>query len=132
MKQPDKMTAYYYRAAQKVNDLYLDNQMRKLLHHATESGDTAFALYVDNGYNGLSFDRPAVALLQQHMKGGFIQTVVAAGLSRISRNTADILSFAGFADECGVSIETLDGDHKTLDMSKKLYAALAAKGGERR
>ena len=33
-QQPDKMTAYYYRAAHINADLYLDNQMYRLLHHA--------------------------------------------------------------------------------------------------
>ena len=30
-KQPDKITAYYYRAANKQTDLNLDNQMHRLL-----------------------------------------------------------------------------------------------------
>ena len=33
-QQPDKMTAYYYCAAHINTDLYLDNQMYRLLHHA--------------------------------------------------------------------------------------------------
>ena len=33
-QQPDKMTAYYYRAAHINADLYLDNQMYRLLHPA--------------------------------------------------------------------------------------------------
>ncbi|MCB6365899.1 hypothetical protein LI291_06895 [Intestinibacillus massiliensis] len=46
MKQPDKMTAYYYRAAQTHNDLHLDNQMHRLLYHARENGRTALAAKV--------------------------------------------------------------------------------------
>ena len=37
-QQPDKMTAYYYRAAHINADLYLDNQMYRLLHHAMING----------------------------------------------------------------------------------------------
>ena len=37
-QQPDKMTAYYYRAAHINTDLYLDNQMYRLLHHAMTNG----------------------------------------------------------------------------------------------
>lgn len=36
-KQPDKITAYYYRAANKQTDLNLDNQMHRLLSHAQET-----------------------------------------------------------------------------------------------
>ena len=42
-QQPDKMTAYYYRAATINTDLYLDNQMYRLLYHAAQSGITALA-----------------------------------------------------------------------------------------
>ena len=54
MKQSDKLTAYYFRAAQQIDTLYLDNQMQKLLYHASQNGITTFALYVDNGYSGLN------------------------------------------------------------------------------
>ena len=99
MKQPDKLTAYYFRAALQTDTLYLDNQMQRLLYHASQNGIAAFALYADNGYNGLNFDRPAFSLMQQDL---------------------------------GVSIEAINGDHAALDCSRQLYAALAAKGGERR
>ena len=60
MKQPDKLTAYYFRAALQTDTLYLDNQMQRLLYHASQNGIAAFALYADNGYNGLNFDRPRI------------------------------------------------------------------------
>ena len=108
MKQPDKLTAYYFRAALQTDTLYLDNQMQKLLYHASQNGIATFALYVDNGYNGLNFDRPAFSLMQQDMKNGRLEKIIL-----------------------GVSIEAINGDHAALDCSRQLYAALAAKGGER-
>ena len=39
MKQPGKMTAYYYRVANKQTALYLDNQMHRLCHAAVKGGD---------------------------------------------------------------------------------------------
>ena len=72
MKQPDKLTAYYFRAALQTDTLYLDNQMQKLLYHASQNGIATFALYVDNGYNGLNFDRPAFSLMQQDMKNVWV------------------------------------------------------------
>ena len=113
MKQSDKLTAYYFRAAQQIDTLYLDNQMQKLLYHASQNGIAAFALYVDNGYNGLNFSK-----------------IVATSLDRISRNSLDVLAFADYAVSTGISLETINGDHATLDWNRQLYAALAAKGGE--
>ena len=86
MKQPDKLTAYYFRAALQTDTLYLDNQMQKLLYHASQNGIATFALYVDNGYNGLNFDRPAFSLMQQDMKNGRLEKIIVASLDRISRN----------------------------------------------
>ena len=131
MKQPDKLTAYYFRAALQTDTLYLDNQMQKLLYHASQNGVAAFALYADNGYSGLNFDRPAFSLMQQDMKNGRLEKIIVVSLDRISRNSLDVIAFADCAAGLGVSIEAINGDHAALDCSRQLYAALAAKGGER-
>ena len=87
MKQSDKLTAYYFRAAQQIDTLYLDNQMQKLLYHASQNGIAAFALYVDNGYNGLNFEHPAFSLMQQDMNNGRLERIVVTSLDRISRDS---------------------------------------------
>lgn len=132
MKQSDKLTAYYFRAALQTDTLYLDNQMQKLLYHASQNGIATFALYIDNGYNGLNFDRPAFSLMQQDMNNGRLDKIVVVSLDRISRNCLDVLAFADCAASRGVSLEAINGDHAALDCSRQLYAALAAKGGERK
>ena len=38
-KQPDKITAYYYRAANEQTDLNLDNQMHRLRCKAIKGGE---------------------------------------------------------------------------------------------
>ncbi len=59
-KQPDKITAYYYRAANKQTDLNLDNQMHRLLAMRRKTIDTCM-FFVDNGYSGLTAERPGVS-----------------------------------------------------------------------
>ena len=130
MKQSDKLTAYYFRAAHKTDTLYLDNQMQKLLYHAGQNGIAAFALYADNGFSGLNFDRPALALMQQDMNDGRIGKIVVTSLDRISRNCKDVMTFADYAASMDILMEAINGDHATLDWSRKVYVALAAKGGE--
>lgn len=135
-QQPDKITAYYYRAAS-YTELNLDNQMYRLLTHAKESGITAYTLYVDNGYSGLNFNRPAFAEMQLAMSQGRIGKIVIADISRISRNTSDILIFSEEAAKHDIGIETVDGENlrAMLDGSRKFYEALngvyaAMKGGD--
>ncbi len=129
MKQSDKLTAYYFRAAHQADTLYLDNQMQKLLYHASQNGIAAFALYADNGYNGLNFDRPAFSLMQQDMRNGRLEKIVVTSLDRISRNFFDVIAFADCAAGMGISLEAVNDDHAALDCGRQLYAALTAKGG---
>ena len=136
-QQPNKMTAYYYRAAHINTDLHLDNQMYRLLHHTTTNGVTACALYVDNGFSGLSLDRPALNELQMAMAQGRIGKIVVTDISHISRDTVHTLLFSEYAAKYDIGIETVDGEdlHAMLDKSRKIYEALnlawlLTKGGD--
>ena len=138
-QQPDKMTAYYYRAAHKQTDLYLDNQMHQLLAHAAQSGTDAYLLFADNGYSGLNLDRPAMTQMQMAMAQGLIGKIVVKDISRLARDTAAFLTFAEDAERLLVELETVNGENllEVLNETRTLYAALeaayaAGKGGERR
>ena len=80
-KQPDKITAYYYRAANKQTDLNLDNQMHRLLSHAQESGADTYMFFVDNGYNGLTAERPAFQNLIAAIHENRVQKIVVVSLT---------------------------------------------------
>lgn len=138
-KQPDKMTAYYYRAAHKQTDLYLDNQMHQLLAHAAQSGTDTYLLFADNEYSGLNLDRPAMTQMQMAMAQGLIGKIVVKDISRLARDTAAFLTFAEDAERLLVELETVNGENllEVLNETRTLYAALeaayaAGKGGERR
>ena len=124
-QQPDKITAYYYRAAS-YTELNLDNQMYRLLTHAKESGITAYALYVDSGYSGLNFNRPAFAEMQLAMSQGRIGKIVVTDISRISRDSFYSMMFSADAAKYDIGIETVDGEdlRAMLDKSRKLQEAL--------
>ena len=136
-QQPDKMTAYYYRAAHINTDLNLDNQMYRLLHHAKENGVTSYILYVDNGFSGLSLDRPALNELRQAMLQSRIEKVIVTDISRISRNNVYTLMFSADAAKYDVGIETVNGEdlRAVLDKHRKFQevldlAWLLTKGGD--
>ena len=87
-KQPDKITAYYYRAANKQTDLNLDNQMHRLLSHAQENRLDTYMFFVDNGYSGLTAERPAF----QNLLAAIHENRVRKSLSyRLTDFTAAIL-----------------------------------------
>ena len=85
-KQPDKITAYYYRAANKQTDLNLDNQMHLLLSHAQENGTDTYMFFVDNGYNGLTAERPAFQNLLAAIHENRVQKIVVVSLDRLYRS----------------------------------------------
>lgn len=124
-QQPDKITAYYYRAAS-YTELNLDNQMYRLLTHAKESGITAYALYVDSGYSGLNFNRPAFAEMQLAMSQGRIGKIVVTDISRISRDSFYSMMFSANAAKYDIGIETVDGEdlRVMLDKCRKFQEAL--------
>ena len=134
-KQPDKITAYYYRAANKQTDLNLDNQMHRLLSHAQKNGTDAYMFFVDNGYNGLTAERPAFQNLLAAIHENRVQKIVVVSLDRLYRNHLAAVQFLDDIEQRGISICSItDGDSP---LCRELYHGIvnayrssSEKGGE--
>ena len=92
-KQPDKITAYYYRAANEQTDLNLDNQMHRLLSHAQENESDTYMFFVDNGYSGLTAERPAFQNLLAAIHENRVQKIVVVSLDRLYRSYLAAVQF---------------------------------------
>lgn len=134
-KQPDKITAYYYRAANKQTDLNLDNQMHRLLSHAQKNESDAYMFFVDNGYSGLIAERPAFQNLLAAIHENRVQKIVAVSLDRLYRSYLSAVQFLDDMEQHGISVCSItDGD---LPLCRNLYHGIAnayrnssEKGGE--
>ena len=134
-KQPDKITACYYRAANKQTDLNLDNQMHRLLSHAQESGADTYMFFVDNGYNGLTAERPAFQNLIAEIHENRVQKIVVVSLDRLYRSYLAAVAFLDDMEQRGIPIYSItDGD---LPLCRELYRGIvnayrssSEKGGE--
>ena len=134
-KQPDKITAHYYRAANKQTDLNLDNQMHRLLSHAQENGTDAYMFFVDNGYSGLTAERPAFQNLIAAIHENRVQKIVVVSLDRLYRSYLAAVEFLDDMEQRGISICSItDGD---LPLCRNLYHSIvnayrnsSEKGGE--
>lgn len=134
-KQPDKITACYYRAANKQTDLNLDNQMHLLLSHAQENGTDTYMFFVDNGYNGLTAERPAFQNLLAAIHENRVQKIVVVSLDRLYRSYLAALQFLDDMEQRGISICSItDGD---LPLFREMYRGIvnayrssSEKGGE--
>jgi site-specific DNA recombinase len=130
-KQPDTMTALYYRVANSQQHLHLDNQMHRLHSFAAENGIDAYTVYADVGFSGLNYDRPAFQLMRAAIMAGQIKQVVALDMSRISRNMLDAMEFTKWTEQQGVSFIVLNGDHDLAIVNRQFLSELAAQiGGE--
>ena len=134
-KQPDKITAYYYRAANKQTDLNLDNQMHRLLSHAQKNESDAYVFFVDNGYSGLIAERPAFQNLLAAIHENRVQRIVVVSLDRLYRSYPATIQFLDDMEQHGISVCSItDGD---LPLCRNLYHGIAnayrnssEKGGE--
>ena len=135
MKQPDKMTAYFSCAATIQTDLHLDNQMHRLLSHAQESGADTYMFFVDNGYNGLTAERPAFQNLIAEIHENRVQKIVVVSLDRLYRSYLAAVAFLDDMEQRGIPIYSItDGD---LPLCRNLYHGIvnayrnsSEKGGE--
>lgn len=131
-KQPEMVTALYYRAARKNDtNLNLDNQMYQLLSYAQQHGINSFALYADTGVSGLTLDRPALASLRAHIRARRVKQVIVASVDRISRNTLDSLQFVDAAAKYGAAVISIREGGGPLAESE-IFSAIRSlvKGGE--
>lgn len=134
-KQPDKITAYYYRAANKQTDLNLDNQMHRLLSHAQKNESDAYMFFVDNEYSGLIAERPAFQNLLAAIHENRVQKIVVVSLDRLYRSYLSAVQFLDDMEQHGISVCSItDGD---LPLCRNLYHGIAnayrnssEKGGE--
>ena len=134
-KQPDKITAYYYRAANKQTDLNLDNQMHLLLSHAQENGTDTYMFFVDNGYNGLTAERPAFQNLLAAIHENRVQKIVVVSLDRLYRSYLAAVEFLDDMEQRGIAICSITGGD--LPLCRNLYHGIvnayrnsSEKGGE--
>ena len=134
-KQPDKITAYYYRAANKQTDLNLDNQMHRLLSHAQKNGTDTYMFFVDNGYSGLTAERPAFQSLLAAIHENRVQKIVVVSLDRLYRSYLSAVQFLDDMEQHGISVCSItDGD---LPLFREMYRGIvnayrssSEKGGE--
>lgn len=84
-------TAAYVRLSMedsgKLDGFSLQNQKDLLLSFINDHKDLHLhKMYIDNGYTGTQFERPAFDEMMQDMKSGLINCIVVKDLSRLGRN----------------------------------------------
>ena len=89
-----KITALYCRLSQedelKGDSNSIQNQRAILEKYARDNGFENTQFFVDDGYSGVSFNRPAFQSLIEMMEQGKVATLITKDLSRLGRNYIEV------------------------------------------
>lgn len=130
----------------------IENQRSYLRQYAARRGWTIQKEYVDDGYSGLTFERPGFRTLLEDIDRGWVDTVLTKDLSRLGRdqiytafyyqiyfpqrNVRYIAAAEGFdTADAGMGgllfpFLTAANDFYTADVSRKVRSALTARKRE--
>ena len=96
----NKITALYCRLSQEDErlgeSLSIENQKTTLLQYARDHRLPNPTFFVDDGYSGVSFDRPGFQAMLAEMEAGRVVNCVTKDLSRLGRNSAYTNLYANF------------------------------------
>lgn len=86
----DKITALYCRLSKddgtNNESMSIGTQKTMLKEYAKRNGFTNCKFYVDDGYSGTNYDRPAFQQLIEDIRNGEVATLITKDLSRLGRN----------------------------------------------
>ena len=90
MSDTNKITALYCRLSHEDElageSKSISNQKDILQKYADEHGFYNTAFYIDDGYTGVDFERPAFKRMIDDVDNGRIGTIITKDLSRLGRN----------------------------------------------
>lgn len=92
--QTEKITALYCRLSQedenKGDSKSIQNQRAILEKYAKNNGFENIQVFIDDGYSGVSFNRPDFQRLLEMMEQGKVSTLITKDLSRLGRNYIEV------------------------------------------
>lgn len=92
----NKLTVLYIRLSTedyKVESMSIDNQklaLHKYVEKLDDLADCEVKEFVDNGYSGTNFERPAVQELPDLVRNGKINCIIVKDFSRFGRNSLEV------------------------------------------
>lgn len=85
MRSSEKVTAVYCRVAQ-ADSQAIETQKRALIRYAEKQGYGNITVYMDNGFSGLTLNRPELCRLDSDIQAGRVARVIVKDFSRIARS----------------------------------------------
>ena len=119
--QPSKTALYCRVASQHPNDAGVTIlQLEKLRGLAKQQGYDSYTEYLDNGFSGNDFNRPAFAEMEAAINKGEIDTIIVCSLDRIVRNFILFSEWDEWRRSKGVQLIASDGSHEPPPFLKEV------------
>lgn len=93
----------------------IERQKELLRRYAEQHGFDEPVCYVDNGFSGLTLDRPAFAEMDVAIRAGNIHTVLVRDIARIGRDIFTVFPWIDGIRSKGVKLVAADGSHEAPD-----------------
>ena len=128
MKQQQYKVGIYVRLSKDDErageSLSIENQKLILQKYVNEQGWNLVGEYVDDGFSGVSFDRPAVKRLIEDSENGKINLVLCKDLSRFGRNYIQVGQYVDYVFPLNNvrfialtdGVDTINNDNTAMDM----------------
>lgn len=71
----------------------IETQKAMLTKYVKEQGWHIYNTYIDDGYSGMNFERPALKLMKEDIENGNVNLVITKDLSRLGRNYLETGAF---------------------------------------
>lgn len=112
----NQRVAYLRLSSDDGNDesLSITNQRKIILQYAAEHDYEIIETFIDDGFTGYTFDRPAFRRLQQDVEDGVIEGVIVKDLSRIGRHNAKVNLFIESLTMRGIEFISIGDDYNNL------------------
>lgn len=125
--------AVYCRVAHssQLYDGAIVSQRDRLRDFAEQQGFEVAAEYLDDGFNGLTLNRPAFMQMEAAVNAGEINTVFVHSISRIGRNFLTVGKWLSELKRRGVKLIALDGSHMLPAMPDIASLVRSLKKGQR-
>ncbi|SFG86356.1 recombinase family protein [Enterocloster clostridioformis] len=103
-----KKRAWIYCRVAAPDKAALRMQKKALSAYAEEKQFEVVGITTEQG-SGLSFDRDGIAKISRAVKQNQIDVLLIANISRLGRNTFEVLKYIHWLDSCGVRVVCMDG-----------------------
>ncbi|MGG4413132.1 recombinase family protein, partial [Brevibacillus agri] len=96
----------------------LDGQINEVRRYLERKGYTVYEIYIDDGYSGKDFERPAVQKMFRDMQQGKFEAIAVWKVDRLSRSNNDVLTLINHhlkPNDLKLLVSTCDIDSSTTN-----------------